>query len=410
MLPFIITGEKLFINERNSEMKTKLFFLCFIICMLFCGGCGNVAEEKMSSYIERKYGEKTTFEYIKAYNDNAKGYYGKTTDGYYVRYTDFGFGEEDNICDTKQYDEIEQVICEQIRVYAKDAGITEEIEFEFFIGSEENEGGLWRSLWNGYGEDAYYDGGDVTEFMKNAYPYMYNAYVGDNYDQTGIIMIYSEEMYEHELLSQFILKVVDELAIRIKLCVVSPEAKGVFDNSGDYWETDNSCIVMQACELYSSNMFNDAENIKWEKDQEVYRLNEMFSFAARRVNPTELNKDNWMVDVVPQEEKMDCIKYHEVEYEVVQDGVLLTSKEPEAKYICFSLNISEALEKYAAEDLMIFVARKNGEVSKVISLDSDMEYDVHAEVSNEFAFYNNMLCSYLGEDENEFYIWVAIKK
>lgn len=382
--------------------------ICFLTGLLLCVGCGGMAENKMVKYIENKYGETPVFEYVKKYDNNSKGYYGKTTDGYYVRYTDFGVGETDVLCDTKQYDEISQVVLERLKAYATELSITDEIGFTFYIGSETEENSLWRSLWNGYDADAIYDGGDVTEFLQNAYPYMYSAYVGDNYNQTGVIMIYSDEMYEQAVLGEFILKAVEEFGISMRLCVISPGAKEIFDNSGDYWITDNSCMVLQACDLHAIGS-SSFEEIDWESEQEICYLNDAFSIAPCRINPNVLNQENWSAEILAKEEMKLPINYWDSEYEVVQDGILLKCKEPEAKYISFSMDVSEALANHPTDSLFIFVTEKNGDVEDMISLSANNGYDKYADVGSEVA-YSDIRCAASGTGETIYHIWVAVQK
>lgn len=160
--------------------KTSLLVVIIIINSFMIYGCTGVtsryssdeAKEMMTKYIENKYQYTPKFEFVKYYVDNlihaeTMGYYGKTTDGYYIRLTDFKNESEVDIRDTKQFTEI----AKGIETYIKDNKISSKYKISLMNPEykvDDYEGVFWGILWGGYPLEAKYKNENVVDFFKIA--------------------------------------------------------------------------------------------------------------------------------------------------------------------------------------------------------------------------------------------------
>ncbi len=336
-------------------MKKKIIIFVIIMMSLFMTGCSNYnsdfttdeAKKMMKDYIKEKYGEEVDFKYVKFYNEVALGeiknlgYYAKTTDGYYIRLTDFKGEENVDIRDTKQFSIIEKKVNE----YIENNEISNNHIVSIKLPKEENETEFFRALWSGYDLDSKYDNGDIREFLYN------NNAINESYYEVDVdthldinIAFFTNNNIDKEKISSYARTLSEEFNCEVTVALSYEEYE---DSSKATIFTDSSNPFI------SKSIYKNVGNYNDEKQsEEKIDLSDSVSINSS-ISEEKLNKSDWTL----KEANLNSIKLNDHNYKILTKGYnFITTDSSYYNILYFSININDIDTN---EDLYLLACNKD---------------------------------------------------
>lgn len=346
----------------KKTIRNIVLTIIFTISLFIFTGCDpskyssdytkEEATKMMKEYIKEKYGEDVKFEYVKHYSDVALkeilslGYYAKTTDGYYVRLTDFKGKYETDIRDTKQFNEIEK----GIEKYIVDNKISSDYKVSISLENEKNEATFWKSLWSGYPKSAKYEGGDVLEFLKNNESVSETHYTNDIdggilkvnivFFTTNDVSIEELNNYTKDLSTKFSCKVSS---------AVSNEIKDEKSSAASFTNTNNP-FVSKLISVYNGSYHSESVS------NDIVKLDDNIVINSE-LEGDKLDSSKWSIKT---EENILEVEDSKAKYEVLSKGYKLLTKDN--NYIgntYMSIDVSDIVSANPNEELVLISCAKD---------------------------------------------------